>query len=122
MDLKIISEKREKYVYIEAAGQQDLRANIKIAEAAIKECVNSGKERALINVQHMSGSTGPLEDYELAKILDTWVTRNVIKKAALLERPELFESALFLETALHNRGMDLKAFAELKQAEEWIEK
>ena len=120
MELAIRSEIRTKYVYIEATGPQDLRTNIKIAETAIKECVAAGLERALVNVQGMIGATGAIEDYELAKILDAWMAREVIKKAALLERPEVFESALFLETALHNRGMELKAFTDMKQAEEWI--
>jgi hypothetical protein len=120
VELQLVFEEKKEYLLLSATGFQSARVNIKIAEAAIKECVAREKDRALIDLRGLTGSTGTMEDYELAKLMETWAVGQIIHKVALIERPELFESAKFLETALQNRSINFRAFTDIEEGKKWI--
>lgn len=76
--------------------------------------------RVLVDVRAFEGRLNVLDIYVLVTELFQGLRGKGIKKAAIVDRPQSAAREWFLETVAVNRGFNLRIFAEVEEAREWL--
>ncbi|HDT15144.1 MAG TPA: hypothetical protein ENN55_02945 [Firmicutes bacterium] len=119
MPYKITFTDEKIFLRVKAEGEQTFEDNIDLAEKTAAEAFPKKYQRVLVDIRGFTGQPGIGFDYEYAKFISRLI-ENKITKIAVIYKPSSEEFTKFFETASKNRGMNLNAFTDEKQAEEWI--
>lgn len=76
-------------------------------------------ERILVDVRGLADEIGPVDTLNLIKEYPQ-DTASLLRRVAVLERPEQAYAHGFHETAAQNRGHRLRHFTDRAQAEAWL--
>jgi hypothetical protein len=89
-------------------------------ELVLKECAAHRYERVLVDARNLTTYPGTVEAYEFGKhLLDAGFNRSV-RRLAFIHNPKADDVARFFETICHNRGVNIRAFADPGAAIEWL--
>jgi len=119
MSYIIATEVEQGYVKLVVSGEQTLENNKELVLRVLEACVENNVGRALVDISGLLGQPGILSDYELANIAAKEAL-GLVKKVALLYRQESHEYTSFFETTTRNRGINLLAFLDEKEAVKWL--
>ena len=121
MTINYKSENRTDYIYLVGEGIEDgLEENKQIHEMITSICKDYNSDRVLIDDQKVTYTASVLSIYQLAKY---YVTPNLpyhIKRAAIVASPKYRETNKFFEHTTRNRGINLRIFYNIEEAEAWL--
>lgn len=107
------------YIKLTVSGEQTLENNKELVFRVLNTCIENNVGKALVDIRGLLGQPGMLSDFELANIAAKEAL-GLVQKVALLYRQESQEYTSFFETATRNRGVNLLAFLDEKEAIKWL--
>jgi hypothetical protein len=105
---------------VRASGRDDDLEDVKrYGQAVIEKLVESGCRGVLCDERALAYAIGTVDAYEYAK----FVTQNCprVAKVAVVPHPDFMGDAKFWETATWNRGLQVRVFSDIEEAEKWLE-
>lgn len=104
---------------VKALGKDDnLGQVIEYGFAIIQYALSTGCSRILCDETELEYTLGTLDTFESAKFISENAPR--IAKVAIVCKSEQIQDAQFWETVAVNRGVSVKVFKGMREAEEWI--
>ena len=119
MSYTITTEIKQGYVKLAASGEQTLEGNKELVFRVLEACTENNVTKVLVDIRGLVGQPGVVSDYELAGIA-AQEALGLLQKVALLYRQESHEYTVFFETAVRNRGINLLAFPDEREAIQWL--
>jgi hypothetical protein len=121
MTINYKSEKRKDYVYLVGEGIEDgLDENKQIHQMIISLCKDHKCDRVLIDDQKVTYTASVLSIYQLAQYYTTADMPHYIKRAAIVANLKYKETNDFFENTTRNRGINLRVFYDVAEAEAWL--
>ena len=121
MTINYKSENRNDYIYLVGEGIEDgLDENKQIHQMITKLCKDHNCDRVLIDDQKVTYTASVLSIYQLAKYYTTSNIPRYIKRAAVVANPKYKETNIFFENTTRNRGINLRIFYDIEEAETWL--
>jgi len=112
---------RSEYLYFAGEGiEGDLEENKQIHEMIVKLCKDQKCGRVLIDDRNVIYTASISSLYELTKYYATVDLPGQIKHAAVVVNPRYKDTNTFFENAARNRGIDLRIFHRIEDAEAWL--
>jgi len=91
-----------------------------MAKECLDACDAHGCKKLLIDVQRMTGALSAFDAFDLGTKDLGKLRRGRQLKAAIVDLEENRHRFTFLETVLHNRGMNVRFFSGTAEAERWL--
>lgn len=106
-------------VRVKASGiDESLREVQDYGMTIVKAVVASRSTRVLCDERELDYALDTLDTYEYAAFLASHVARPV--KVAIVPKPEHLDDASFWEDVAVNRGMTVRIFRDMEEAEAWL--
>lgn len=104
---------------VKATGKDDsVKEVIEYGLAILDAAISSECSRVLCDERELDYALKTFETFEAAKFIAEKAPRVI--KAAIVCKPEHMEEAQFWETVATNRGLHVRMFHDLDEAERWI--
>jgi hypothetical protein len=116
--LKIID--KGSYLLVEFFGEFGVETGKQCVDRLAEACEKHRRSRALMDCRRMTGVMPLLDRFRVAEYAAT--KRHQIGRLALLNREDVVLPDNFVENVAVNRGMDMKIFTDLEEAELWLSK
>jgi hypothetical protein len=98
-----------------------LGAVIQLAEEVYQKAVQLQIRRLLVDVRDLLGWLQPTEIYDVVDGEFPRFRGHKIRRLAIVDRKhDEPDQRYFFETVAHNRGYDLRLFADLQEAIDWL--
>ena len=121
MTISYKSENRQDYIYFLGEGIEDgLEENKQIHQMIINTCKSHKCNHVLIDDREVTYTASIFSIYQLAKFYTTADIPRYIKRAAVVVNPKHNETNEFFENTTRNRGVDLRIFHRIEEAEAWL--
>ena len=115
------SEDRQNYIYLVGEGIEDgLEEDKQIHEMIVTLCKEHNCNRVLIDDQQVTYTASILSIYQLAEHYAKADIPRFIKRAAVVANPDYKETNEFFENTTRNRGINLRLFYNVEDAETWL--
>jgi hypothetical protein len=106
-------------LYVKATGQDDdLESVQRYGQALIAEAMAAGCRDVLVDETELVYSLGVLDTYELARFLSE--SAPLLARVAIVYKSEQHADAAFWETVAVNRGLMVRIFPSVAEAETWM--
>ena len=115
-------EPRAGYLYISVRGENTVANVRRILSDVLAACAQHGRSRVLLE-EHLSGpSLGMVEAFEIVSE-GSASARSVVQQIAYVDTNPEHDSSLldFVETVAVNRGVHVRVFATVPEAEAWLD-
>jgi hypothetical protein len=115
-------EPRAGYLYISVSGENTVANVRRILSDVLSACAQRGRSRVLLE-EHLSGpSLGMVEAFEIVSE-GSASARSVVQQIAYVDTNPEHDSSLldFVETVAVNRGVHVRVFATVPEAEAWLD-
>ncbi|MBI1806506.1 MAG: STAS/SEC14 domain-containing protein [Ignavibacteria bacterium] len=113
-------EQREGYIYIKLTEPETLES-CKREALATKTLVDRYKcKKVLADNREKPSFIGTFEEYELAEFYAKHKLQMHISHAAIVFDPKVVAQMKFWEDASFNRGINVRVFSSLEEAERWL--
>jgi hypothetical protein len=107
-------------LYVTASGfDKSLEEVTAYGQAVIAACRKHQCHKVLCDERALEYRLNTVDTYELAKYYAKYVPTLV--KAAVICRPENYESGQFWETVARNRALTFRVFTKMNEARAWLE-
>jgi hypothetical protein len=107
------------FLRVTAYGAASLPDNLDLGKKILKYCSEKNLDKVLVDVRELGDPTTITEAYELGKEVGP-LAIGILKKAALLHGENRLELEKFFQTTMHNRGVNLRAFLDEREAIGWL--
>jgi len=118
MSTNLTISDRGEYLLTEFFGAFSIEEGKRCIDAMAAAARESGRKRAMIDCRRMKGDLPIAARFEVAEYSAT--TRDVISKIALISRPDIALPDRFVENVAVNRGVNLRTFVDVGEAERWL--
>ena len=120
-DYRLVVEPRRGYLHISVNGQNSADNVRRILGDVIAACTQHGCSRVLFEEYLRGPSLGTVEAFEIVSEGSN-TARPVIQQVAYVDTNPEHDSSLlqFIETVAVNRGIHVRVFATMRQAEAWV--
>ena len=115
-------EPRAGYLYISVRGENTAANVRRVLSDVLAACAQHGRSRVLLE-EHLSGpSLGMVEAFEIVSE-GTVSARSAVQQIAYVDTNPEHDSSLldFVETVAVNRGVHVRVFATVPEAEAWLD-
>lgn len=122
VDYRCAVEPRPRYLHLSVTGQNTTANVRRILSDMLAACAQHGCSRVLLE-EHLSGpSLGMVEAFEIVSE-GSATARAVVQQIAYVDTNPEHDSSLldFVETVAVNRGVRVRVFATVREAEAWLE-
>lgn len=114
-------EQKGEIVYAIGHGTEDnLEQNKEITQTLIRACEEHRCSLLLVDDRDVKYTASILSLYELGEFYKTTGASRKVKKVAVLADSSYKESNDFFETTSRNRGVNLRVFYQMENAEAWL--
>ena len=121
MTIRYKCEIRQDYIYLIGEGVEDgLEENKQIHEMIVRVCKDQNCDRVLIDDRNVTYTASIISLYLLAEHYTKVDIPRQIRHAAIVADPKYSETNTFFENTTRNRGIDLRLFYNIEQAEKWL--
>ena len=121
MAISYKSENRPGYIYFLGEGiEAGLEENQQIHQMIIDICKSHKCDHVMIDDREVTYTASIFSIYELAKFYATVGAPRYLKRAAVIANPKYNETNEFFENTTRNRGIDLRLFHNIEEAEAWL--
>ena len=121
MSINYTIENRRDYIYLMGEGiEVSLDENKQIHQMIVNICKDHNCERVLIDDRNVTYTATILSLYQLAEYYAKVDIPRQINRAAILANPKYKETNNFFEDTSRNRGINLRLFYDLEEAEQWL--
>jgi hypothetical protein len=104
---------------VTASGKdENLEQVIEYGMAVVNAAFSSGCTKVLCNEQELEYSLGTIDTFESARFISEAAPG--VAKVVIVCREEQIEDAALWETVAINRGLTVKVFKQLAEAEKWL--
>lgn len=111
---------KEAYVLVEFSGTFSVEAGKRCVDRMDAACEEYDRSKVLLDCR---GLTGNMDIFDRFKVTEYGTSQHRhFRRLALLALEEMVLPDRFIENVAVNRGMDLKIFTELDEAEQWLSK
>jgi hypothetical protein len=120
-EYRIAVEPRVGYLYISVTGENTVANVRRILGDVIAACVQHGCARVLLEEYLTGQSLGTVEAFEI--VSEGSVTAgSIVRQVAYVDTNLEHDSSLleFIETVAVNRGVHVRVFATVREAEAWL--
>ena len=117
-DIKM--EREPRFLKVTLFGAETLGGHKGTTELVLEECAAHGYDRVLVDTRNLAAHLGMVEGYEFAKYLSEIAFTGSIRRLAYIHGRERDHLAPFFETVCHNRGVNIRAFADPDAAVKWL--
>ena len=115
------SEKRKDYLYLLGEGTEEgLEEDKQIHQMIVDLCKEHNCHRVLIDDQKVIYTASIISIYQLAEHYAKVGSPRYIKRAAVVASRAYQETNAFFEDTTRNRGINLRLFYRVEDAEEWL--
>jgi hypothetical protein len=114
-------EPRQGYLHLSITGENTAANVRRILGDMVAACAQHGSSRVLVE-EHLSGpSLGTVEAFEIVSEGST-TARTLVQQIAYVDTNPEHDSSLlkFIETVAVNRGVRVRLFATVREAEAWL--
>jgi hypothetical protein len=101
---------------IEGSIEEDKQTTLDL----IRACKESGCDLLLVDDREVTYTISTISLYELAKFYYDSHFQREVRKVALVPNPVFKEDNAFYETAVRNRGLNLRVFYDFESAAAWL--
>jgi hypothetical protein len=108
------------HLHVQATGIRSISNIVAMARDCLEACDKHGCKKLLIDVQRMTGALSAFDAFDLGTRDLGKLRRGRQLKAAVVDLEENRTRFAFLETVLHNRGMNVRFFSSAADAERWL--
>jgi len=120
-DYRLVVEPRRGYLHISVNGQNSADNVRRILGDVIAACTQHGCSRVLFEEYLVGPSLGTVEAFEIVSE-GSDIARPVVQQVAYVDTNPEHDSSLlqFIETVAVNRGIHVRVFGTVRQAEAWL--
>jgi len=119
MSIKYQITNLDGYLKIVAKGKDDNSSDVKKYADAIIEAVKDFKSKnVLCDERELQYSLSITDTYQLAEYISQHSSHLI--KVAIVCNSKYFDDARFYETVATNRGMQIKVYTNIEEAETWL--
>jgi hypothetical protein len=112
-------EVQDQLLRVKAKGKDDNLEQVEeYGMAVIAAALSSGCIRILCDESELEYTLGTIDNYESAKFISE--NSPHVVRVALVCKPEQYEDASFWETVAVNRGLVVRFFKSISEAEDWL--
>jgi hypothetical protein len=108
------------YVLVEFSGAFSLEAGKRCVDEMDAACEEYGRPKVLLDCRGLTGNMDVFDRFKVT-VYGTSHPRH-FRRLALLALEEMLLHDRFVENVAVNRGMDLKIFTDIHEAEQWLTK
>jgi hypothetical protein len=125
VDYRCAVEPRPGYLHVLVTGQNtvaNVRRILTDVVAACAQCAQHGCSRVLLEENLSGPSLGMVEAFEIVSEGST-TARSLVQQIAYVDTNPEHDSSLldFIETVAVNRGVRVRVFSTVREAENWLE-
>ena len=114
-------EERDRYLYLVGEGTEDgLEEDIEIHQMIVNACKEHNCPRVLIDDRNVIYTASVLSIYQLAEHYAKVDIPRYIQRAAVLVNRKPGTDNQFFEDVMRNRGINLRIFYDMEEAETWL--
>ena len=114
-------EPRDGVMYAVGHGlENSIEEDKQLSLELIRACKKHGCVLLLVDDTDVTYTSSTLALYELAKFYNDSHFQRDLRKIALLPHPRFKEDNEFYETAVRNRGLNLRVFYDIERAAAWL--
>ena len=104
---------------VTASGKDDNLEQVQeYGMAIIRAAIEHNVSKVLCDEQELEYSLGTFDTYESAKFIAEVAPK--VAKVAIICKSDQYDDAHFWETVASNRGLHIRVFKNLSEAEEWL--
>lgn len=119
MAITFTIEQTESMMRVIAWGKDDNLEQVKeYGMAILMAAISSGCTKVLCDELQLVYSLGTFDTFESARFISEYAPN--IAKVAIACKPDQIDDATFWETVASNRGLFVRVFKTLHEAEEWL--
>ena len=111
-------ESREGYFFAKGTGAFDSSKAMPLFKHIVDECLKCGHSHLLIDMTGVSGKMEVTALHEMGVEMSAY--NLVIKRLAMLSRPDQVQPDKFWQVVTRNRGLNTCVFTELDEAVKWL--
>ena len=108
------------YLHVRATGIRSISNIVGMAKDCLEAYDSHGCQKLLIDVQRMTGALSAFDAFDLGSKDLRKLRRGRQLKAAVVDLEENRDRFAFLETVLHNRGINVRFFSSTADAGRWL--
>jgi len=122
VDYRCAVEPRPGYVHLSVTGQNTAANVRRILGDMLAACTQHGCSRVLLEEHLIGPSLGMVEAFEIVSE-GSATARSLVQQIAYVDTNPEHDSSLldFVETVAVNRGVRVRVFATVREAEAWLE-
>lgn len=109
---------QDRYLLMRLSGDFTVDAGKRCVDQMVEACTTAKRTRVLLDCQHVTGSASTIDRLEMVQY--SLITRGSIQRIAVVSEAESRKFDRFLESAAINRGIQLRVFANLETAADWL--
>jgi hypothetical protein len=113
-------ERELRFLRVTLFGEGTLDGHKRTAELVLEECAAHGYDRVLVDTRNLTTHLSIAEAFEFAKYLSELRFTPSIRRLSYIHSSEKNHGPSFFETASYNRGVNVRAFADLDSAVQWL--
>lgn len=116
-------EQKGEVLYATGHGiEDDLEQNKEVTKTLIRACKEHGCNKLLVDDRDVKYTASILTLYELANFYTTEGIPLKLRRVAIVADSQYEENNEFFETTSRNRGVNLRVFYRIEDAEAWLNK
>lgn len=119
MSIKFEISNGEDYLKVIAKGKDDDQSDVKnYTDAVVRAILDFKCKKVLCDERELQYNISVSDTFQLAEYVSRYSDQ--IVKIAIVCNIKFFDDAKFYETVTTNRGMQIKIFTNIEEAESWL--